>query len=256
MAQPTFPLTIASYWGSDPNKSDEAEPLTFASQATYNAFMTGVNEADGWFEAAFVDHANYRVNRAGEIISAPPKNTPEPTQCFVLWGEEPEAGSSAQTYNFDTIDEAAAFQEGVEHMVGWSKYFFVPSEEFKAYYDLNEAMSHLSEDGLKALAAYMDDNELDGVDGPYFVRHDGSFVDGDWSIGETIYNELLSQAEWNARFDEQLKSVYGITVQDAGLDSSDLANCREGFERDVARAVETYGTKQDLAPVKTNTFGL
>ncbi len=115
MTQPTFPITFASYWGTGPDKDDTATELSFQTPEAFNAFMTGVNNADGWFGATFVSHANFRVNKDGEIVENKQRSTPTDCQRFVVWGDSPESGSRAEKFQFDTPEQAQAFQEGVEH---------------------------------------------------------------------------------------------------------------------------------------------
>ena len=246
MTQPTFPIAFASYWGIGPDKDDTATELTFQTRDAFEAFMTGVNNADGWLGATFVAHGNFRVNKDGEIVENKQRSAPTDCQRFVVWGDSPESGSRAEKFEFDTPEQAQAFQEGVEHMVGWSKYFFVPSAEFRPFDELSQAQASLAGEGAQALAQYMADNDDEGIDGPYFVRADGAFVAEHWSPGEPVMNAPLSPQEWNARFDSEMKQSFSVTIEDIGLDESDLAHWRKGCERNPEQAVEAFAVKHDL----------
>ena len=258
MTQPVFPVSFAAYWGSGPDKDDTATELTFQNQETLDAFMTGLNNADGWFGATFVAHSNFRVNKDGDIVENKQRSTPTDCQRFVVWGESPESGSRAEKFEFDTPEQAQAFQEGVENMAGWTKYYFVPSVDFRPFDNLPEAQVHLQGESVEALASYMTQNEDDGYDGPYFVRKDGAFVSEHWSAGEPITNAPLSGQEWNVRFDTILKESFGVTVEDVGLGEADLANWRQGYERDPDQAVEQFSDKHNLTRVSkpSSGFGL
>lgn len=255
MTQPTFPIAFASYWGTGPDKDDTATELSFQTPEAFNAFMTGVNNADGWLGATFVSHANFRVNKDGEIVENKQRSTPTDCQRFVVWGDSPESGSRAEKFQFDTPEQAQAFQEGVEHMVGWSKYFFVPSADFKPFDELSQAQAALPAEGAQALARYLADNDDEGIDGPYFVRADGAFVAEHWSPGEPVTNAPLNGQEWNERFDAALKQSFGVTVEDVGLDEADLARWRQGYERDPDQAVELFADKQALDRVSKPSAG-
>lgn len=253
MSKPTFPLEFSAYWGADPNRDDQASTLRFDTPAELEAYRTGLNQADGWFGASFLPHPNFKVSKDGDFTEGKKIPAVKEGQRFVMWGEKPEKGETPETVEFDTALEAEAFQQGVEDMVGWTKCFFVPSPDFKPFDSIEDAQSYFDPATARVLAAYLDNNDLDGVDGPYFVKADGSFVHQDWNPGDVIENVLLKPADWNARFEEQLKTRYGLTVKDSGLASEDLERWREGFERDPNLAVETYAEKFDLTPVRSSS---
>ena len=189
MTDIAYPLQIAAYWGNDFDPEDTAQELTFLSQEAHLAYLKGVDQADGWMDARFLPHGSFKVNKEGGVVEGKPRKPSTNTQRFVLWGDSPEPGSKAETFNFDSPDEAIAFQEGVTDMVGWTKVFFVPSVDFKPFENLVEAQAHFGGAAEQAIAKHLVAEASDGIDGPYFVRADGAHVSSDWAPGEPIQNE-------------------------------------------------------------------
>jgi hypothetical protein len=56
----------------------------------------------------------------------------------ILWGETPDYGNAAVTYEFETEAEASAFRLGVEEMSGWLGYEEV-AEGYIYTYEEDEA---------------------------------------------------------------------------------------------------------------------
>lgn len=247
-----YPVSFAAYWGSDPDTQDTATALSFADAPSHGAFMHGVNEAEGSFEANFVGNGAYYANKDGAFVERRGANTASSDkERYVIWGEKPETGARAQTYAFETVQEAEAFQQGVEEATGWTNHFFVPDASFKPYPGLGEALAALPAVGRAALAFYMEREDIDeGHCDPVFVRADGAFVEEGWLAGASVNNVPLDQAQWSDRFDAALRSGFATSIVDAGLDTSDLARMASGpisrFPEDAAQA---FADKHDLTPV-------
>ena len=245
---------FAAYWGACPDKDDTAQTLEFSTRGEVDAWLKGVNEADGWMDVSFVAHPHFRVDGEGnfvETLGGKKAPDPVPGRVHVIWGEEPEKGSTPDTYDFSTPAEAEAFCQGAQDMVGWTKCFLVPSDAFKPYEDIQSALTALDGEARQALQRCLDENEeLPGVDDNYvFVREDGAFVNAYWDVDDPIENVPLTPEQWRAQFDQRLKAVYSITVEDAGLSEADLESWRRGpFERLPAVAVEAYAVKYALTP--------
>lgn len=184
----TTPTTLAIYWGSMPDFSDTASTLSFDTPEELGAYFRGLDEANGYMEVNFVEHSRYYVNKDDEIVArAGTGPEPKATERYAIWGEDPERGTRAQTYAFDSEAEANAFQQGGSDMVGWATHFCVPSDEFKPCPDLKDVRAFLDKETFKAFESYAANRG--GLDSLVFVRADGAFVDGDWALGHDVENE-------------------------------------------------------------------
>ncbi len=180
--------TFAMYWGSNPEAGDSPSTLSFATASEVNAYFQGIREADGFFGVDFVENPACYINKNGDVAERKGASTAtKETERYVIWEAHPEPGTQAQVYAFETPAEAAAFQSGVTDMVGWPKYFLVPSEEFRPCASLEDAAAFLSgeaQERFRAFVALEDPN-----DDLIFVRADGAFVDTDWTMDQEILNE-------------------------------------------------------------------
>ena len=246
-----FPLTITAYFGSG---ADVEQELSFASVSEYEGYLRGQNEADGWFEANFVENGAYYVNKDGDFAQRKGAKTDTSDRMrHVIWGEHPDTGTRADTYEFATAEEAAGFQRGVEDMVGWTSCHMVPSTDFKPFDDLSCAMSDpgMTADALVALKTCIEQEDLDAESGDLvFVRlSDGAFVWQDWDPRQPIINAPLSLAQWRDRFDAALKEGYGVGVEDAGLAEADLARLAAGPSARLPEGEATrFAEKHNLTP--------
>ena len=179
--------SFAIYWGSMPDPSDSASTLSFETSAEVEAYFQGLSEADGFMEANFVASPRYYVNKDDDFVERAGKAAAKDTERYVLWGEDPEPGTRAQTFAFDTPEEAAAFEQGVTDMVGWTTHFLVPSEEFKACPDLQAVRAFLVPEVWKAFEVHLAE-QGGGGDDLVFVRADGAFVDSEWTLDQDISN--------------------------------------------------------------------
>jgi len=67
------------------------------------------------------------VTREDILSAAAP--TPKPVELFIVWGESPEDGAGAISYEFATEGERDAFLKGVDEMDGWAGYEVVESAD-------------------------------------------------------------------------------------------------------------------------------
>lgn len=254
MTTPTYPLTVAVYWGTfDPEGT--ASSVTFDSALAQRGYQEGIQHADGWFDAHFVAHPDFKVNGDGDFIEGKRKTAVNDTDRFVIWGEHPEKGTVPDTFSFETVAEAEGFQQGVEDSVGWSKVFFVPDASFQPSETYADALELLPDgEARAALEAWMDREGLDPHDGPIFVRKDGSFVREDWEPAGPIFNEYLEPAAWNAVFETRLRDTYGKSLDDVGLDAAGLGRARAGQERDPMGAAADFADQHGLAPIPYRAF--
>lgn len=75
-------------------------------------------ETEKWWNPTKDDGSRYVVNtRAARNICE--DHGIKPFKITILWGETPEPGDKAKTYEFATEAELAAFKLGVEEMDGW-----------------------------------------------------------------------------------------------------------------------------------------
>ena len=248
------PLSFAVYWGCDTSNEASAQEVSFQTRPEYDAYLKGMNEAGDSFEAHFVANGAIYVNRDEDFVERRGASTEtSPMKRHVIWGEDPEPGTRAETYEFETEAEAIAFQKGAEDFVGWSTYSFVPSADFKPYESFDKALDAIPEEGKKAMLRYLSTQCEAGDNGLaeeklVFVRDDGAFVHEHWELGDHIENRLLSLDEWVASFDEQLQSVYGVRLGDVGLDDQAIESMYRGSERTVHGAVGDYAEKSGLHP--------
>ena len=70
-----------------------------------------------------------------------------------------------------------------------TKVFFVPAADFKPFESLIEAQAHFGGEAERSIAQHLVDEGSDGIDGPFFVRADGAYVDDNWSPEDPIQNE-------------------------------------------------------------------
>lgn len=179
---------FAIYWGSMPDASDTPSHLSFSSSEEVDAYFKGIEEADGFMEVNFVEHSRYYVNKDDEIVERGGQGpAPKSTERYAVWGEQPERGTRAQTYAFETEAEAAAFEQGATDMAGWAKYFCVPSAEFKPCADALGAREFLDKAALEAFETHIENEG--GFYDLVFVRADGAYVGADWTVGDPIENE-------------------------------------------------------------------
>src|SRR5690606_35391401 len=113
------------------------------------------------------------------------------------------------SHEFQTAAQAEAFVKGAQGMVGWTRYFLVPDENFRAYPSATAAIEDLEGDARRTFEYHLQEDgggALEGLEEErVFVRADGAFVDGDWAPGAPIHNTPLSPAQWRAGFEAALK---------------------------------------------------
>lgn len=191
-----FPLTIGVVWGMfDPQYTPDE--IQFDSLAEFEGYIQGVGEADGWMEANFVANGAFYVNKDEEFVER--RNASRDTSpCYrhVIWGEDPEPGTRAQTYKFDSPERAAGFERGAEDMVGWTDCRFVPTAEFLPFDVLSSALAdpRMSDAVRASLGAYLDEQNIDPAmtDVVYVRLSDGAYVDEDWGPGHEVFNAPVS----------------------------------------------------------------
>jgi hypothetical protein len=217
MSRLQFPLSLALYWGLNPDREDTATEVSFDNEEDFQAFRAGLDAVDGWQEATFVENGAYYANKDGDFLQRAGANTQSsPSSRYVLWGDPPEPGTRAQVFNFDTPSQARAFQAAVEAGVGWDKYCFVPSADFKPYASLAAALPHLTDEGRAAVEHYAaaEQIELDDDDAPVYVRADGALVRPDyWDLADPIPNAPLRLGEFRTRFLDCLTRVYAVNAK-------------------------------------------
>lgn len=59
----------------------------------------------------------------------------------------------------------------------------------------------------------------------------------------------MDNLDWRERFDRELDRVYGITIEDAGLDERDLRCWAVGYEEQPEQAAAAWGEHADLDPL-------
>lgn len=242
-----YPLDVFVFWGSNPDAGDTPTKESFLNAKSYEAFMEGVNAADGWMECEFVEHLGYHVDKDGFIVAREGRHVPQRNnERYVIWGEYPEPGTRPERVCFETAEEAAMYEEGVRQMVGWTATHMVPFEEFKPCSSMEEALLLLTSEGVQALreANALDEGMLD--DDLIFIRPDGAFVKAGWRPGQPIQNMPLSPEEWKVRFDAELRS-YGTSVDEAALSPMALAALADGLKaRFPELAAQQYAEEKSL----------
>lgn len=181
------------YSGTNPDPQDPSETRSFVCKAEFEAWRRGTQAADGWFDARFLDHGFYRVDKDGEVRQTlrKPGNASGGGDCilYILWGEHPDPGSEPEIYHFDSAGEAAAFRRGVEDGVGAGRLWLVPDGGFKPAPGTEEARALLSGDGLQSFTRWEEGGgEVASGTDYVFVRADGAIVGDEWEPGQPIYN--------------------------------------------------------------------
>lgn len=191
----TYPLSVFAFYGSDFDPSIDPVSFVIPSAAAFSAFVQGSNEADGYLDATFLDHANYKVNADGDAIEGKlPAEKALPTERFVLWGDKPDKGAKPQRYVFEDEQCAQAFEDGVNARVGWTELSFVPAADYRAYRDLEHALEEVSETVAQSLRTVVEQEEEDlGEVDPIFINAQGEYVQENWSPGDHIGNASIHQ---------------------------------------------------------------
>ena len=173
-------------WGANP-EDDLPATFTFSTEAAQAAFLKGVNEADGWMDVKWLDHARYKIDRAGELVEMKGARSPGAAhEVFAMWGEDPEPGTRPSTYAFDTAEEAQAFKQGADAAAGWTTWKVVPSANHRLVGDtdlLRDPVEYpwLNEKGRQHLVNLLDRDDLPAV---IFATPEGRWTDEDGVEGE------------------------------------------------------------------------
>lgn len=232
---PTNPYQVHILWGSTLDPESTPSSYEFATQAEVDAFWRGVGEADGYMDMEEVESPDYFVNKDGEVA---PRQVKKPTAFkphsrFVIWGEDPEPGTRASTYEFDDEATADAFIRGASETVGWLGYHEAPGSDYRALGE--RGREHYSPLALLAIEAIGKEEAIED----YLMAPDGSFVSADWQPGEAV-NDFVP------RLDECLRQSYCIGLLDAGLDADLLSSAMRDYEEAPQEAADWLGTKLDL----------
>jgi hypothetical protein len=172
-------LTVYVLWGANP-EDDLPSAYPLPNLACLPAFLKGVDEANGWMEAKFVVHGNFRVNKEGAVIEGKAPAKPVPlTDRHVIWGENPESGTKPTRYSFATAEEAQAFELGATESAGWMDYQLVPGPEYRMIPEATELrdltqLSWLSTEGRARLLARLEEGALTS---PLFAMPNGDWAD-------------------------------------------------------------------------------
>ena len=179
----SFPL--AALWGQNPEDNDSVS-YDFPTAAARQAFTEGVELANTWDKAEFLDHAHFRVNDDGvaEETAPRPAAPQADNETFVLWGEDPLPGTTPTRVTYATTEGVAAFEKGVNASLGWFGYHLAPSAGFRFFNEEDALLDHLDTSdwllpvGRDRLKALYDADELIF---PLLANAKGDWVSGDWS---------------------------------------------------------------------------
>ena len=253
---PTYPLSINVFYGSDFDPSIKPVAFVIPSPAAFAAFVQGGNEIDGWMDATFMDHGNYKVNIDGEAIEGKiPEKKALPNERFVLWGENPERGAKPQRYVFEDEQCAQAFEDGVNARSGWTDMNFVPGSDYRAYRDLEHALKEVDAPIATLLRAVveLEDDDLGEFD-PIFINAQGQYVQEGWSPGDYICNEPVDAQGWADRFNDYMVEVYGMSAAEAGFSEASLQALNTGpYVRFPEVAAGEFGDKNQASVSKPPT---
>lgn len=177
----SFPL--AALWGQNPEDNDSVS-YDFPTAAARQAFTEGVEMANTWDEAEFLNHAHFKVNEEGVAEETSPATAPKAdTELFVLWGEDLQPGVTPTRVAYATAEEVAAFEKGVNASLGWFGYHLAPSAGYRFFNEEDALLDHfdtsdwllpVGHDRLKALY------DADELIFPLLANAKGDWVSGDW----------------------------------------------------------------------------
>lgn len=60
-------------WGQSPEPGDKPTEYAFATQAELDAFLEGIEEAEGWLGYAICDGPDFTVTDDGEVVQGTPE---------------------------------------------------------------------------------------------------------------------------------------------------------------------------------------
>jgi hypothetical protein len=256
----TFPITLACYCGRDLDEESSPAVVTFRRPEELEAYVMGLNEAEGWMGHQVVAHGHFRVNAEGEVKEQrkgrSPSDTPNGSfDAYVLWGEKPEKGSKPSKYEFFSASERDAFLSAVDNQVGWTSYAWAPSEAFKPFMPSTPDPKDMEAEFLARIApehqAYVrqrlaDDHYPLACGDCVFVRSDGAFVRSDWSPYDRICDEPMSATTWYSKFSNALNDGYP-EGSNTLFKVYELEKLRQRDERNPEQVALAYGSEQGWA---------
>lgn len=255
-----YPLKVAVYWGADLDSSSVAQELEFANEKQFLAWREGLDRADGWMGAHFVDNSAMYVNREGDIVQRKGKVArSNDNEVHVIWGDNPEPGERAETFKFDSPDQARFFKNAVMDYVGWTRYHIVPDASFRAYGSLAQALESLPQQSATSLKNYLEakgyeEEDYDNED-LVFVRADGALVFAErWSVGDEPENIPLTAQQYTQRFNAAMEQYEQDSSQEFSQRKEDyLDNAMKGiFERTPEDAASAFAHDNELLVKPTN----